>query len=391
MIVLLKIIELQLTTEVKMVYDYNKDELKNNLTLDQVSEYVAELGGEPQERNGILMCKTICHCGESHKLYYYPNTTLFKCYTDCSETFDIFELTRKVLSRERPKAREESDWNLPEAIEHVAQYFHFAPNVKTDEHLLTNAEDFKILEKYDRISNININTQEVELKVYEGGFLKNLPRPRIQPWIEEGITQEVMNNRGICYDPKNCGIVIPHYDIDGRLIGIRERTLVQDVADKYGKYRPAQIAGNLYNHPLSFNLYGLNWNKDNIRRMRKVFVFEGEKSVLKYASYFGEENDLSVAVCGSSFINYQAWLLINQGVEEIIICLDKQFKEVGDDEFKKLVRNLKQIHKKYGGFVTISYMFDKWGLLGYKDSPIDQGKETFLELYKRRVNLYNEI
>jgi hypothetical protein len=83
--------------------------------------------------------------------------------------------------------------------------------------------------------------------------------------------------------------------------------------------------------------------------------------------------------------------LINQGAEEIIICLDKQFQESGDDEFQKLVKNLKQIHKKYGSYVRISYMFDKWGLLGYKDSPIDQGKETFLELYKRRVNLYNEI
>ena len=97
---------------------------------------------------------------------------------------------------------------------------------------------------------------------------------------------------------------------------------------------------------------------------------------------------MSVAVCGSSFINYQAWLLINQGAEEIIVCLDKQFKELGDDEYKKLIKNLTNIHKKYGKYVTISYMFDKKNLLGYKDSPIDKGKEVFLQLYKDRVNLY---
>jgi len=375
-----------------MVYDYNKDEIKNSLSIEQVSEYVAELGGEPCEQNGILMCKTICHCGQSHKLYYYPNTTLFKCYTDCGgEAFDIFELTRKVMSREQPKAREDSDWNLPEAIEKVAQYFHFAPNVNTSEDLLSSADDFKILEKYDRINNIDINTQEVELKTYDGRFLKNLPRPKITPWLAEGISQEAMDAADICYDPKNCGIVIPHYDINGNLIGIRERTLIQEQAEKYGKYMPARIAGKMYNHPLSFNLYNLNLSKNNISQMRKAFVFEGEKSCLKYASYFGPENDLSVACCGSSFINYQAWLLINQGAEEIIICLDKQFKEIGDDEFKKLVRNLKQIHKKYGAFTKISYMFDKKGLIGYKDSPIDCGKEIFLELYKNRVNLYNEV
>ena len=107
-----------------------------------------------------------------------------------------------------------------------------------------------------------------------------------------------------------------------------------------------------------------------------------------YASYFGEENDISVACCGSSFIQYQAWLLIQLGVEEIIICFDKQFQEKGDDEFNKLVKNLKQIYKKYGMFVKISFCFDKWNYLGYKDSPIDKGPEVFMELYKRRVNLY---
>ena len=371
-----------------MKYEYDKDGLKNSLSIDQVKDFVAELGGEPEQRGNVLYCKTICHGGDSHKLYYYENTTLFKCYTDCGCSFDIFELTRKVMSREQPKAREDSEWNLPEAIDYVARYFHFAPNQKVDDDLLDTIEESRVFDKYDRIKDININTQQVELKTYEGGFLKNFPRPKIQPWIDEGISQEIMNKRGICYDPKNCGIIIPHYDINGNLVGIRERTMIQEQAEAYGKYMPAKIAGTMYNHPLSFNLYNLNWSKDNIKRMKKAFVFEGEKSSLKYASFFGEQNDLSVAICGSSFINYQAWLLINLGVEEIVIALDKQFKEKGDKEFEKLTRNLRNIYNKYGNYVTISFMFDKWDLLGYKDAPIDQGKDVFLELYKRRVNLY---
>ena len=122
----------------ELLYDYNKDEIKNSLTIEQVTEYVAELGGEPNPLPDIILCKTICHGGDSHKLYYYDNTKLFKCYTggcsaDGSDAFDIFELTRKVMSREQPKAREDSDWNLPEAIEKVAQYFHllkrFLPHI----------------------------------------------------------------------------------------------------------------------------------------------------------------------------------------------------------------------------------------------------------------------
>lgn len=364
------------------MYDYDKNFIKESLSIEQIRDIVSELGGEPEFQNGALVSRTICHGGQSKKLYYWDNTHLFKCFTDCGESFDIFELVRKVKSREL-----DCDYQLPQAIQYVAQYFGYAPTEKADEAPTSIDADLQYLENYDRINNIEISTQIVELKTYDGSFLKNLPHPKIQSWIREGITQEVMDYHDICYDPKNCGIVIPHYDIEHRLVGIRERTLIKE-NEIFGKYRPAKINKQLYNHPLSFNLYNIDNSKDNIRRVKKVFVFEGEKSCLLYSSYFGRENDISVACCGSNLIQYQAWLLINQGAEEIIVCFDKQFQEVNDDEFKKLIRNLKQIHKKYGMFTKISFCFDKWNLLGYKDSPIDRGPETFMELYKRRVNLY---
>ena len=86
-----------------------------------------------------------------------------------------------------------------------------------------------------------------------------------------------MDRRNICFDPKNYGIVIPHYDVNGRLIGIRERCLITEEAAIKGKYRPAYLNKQLYNHPLSFNLYNLNNSKDNIKRMKKAFVFEGKR------------------------------------------------------------------------------------------------------------------
>ena len=81
--------------------------------------------------------------------------------------------------------------------------------------------------------------------------------------------------------------------------------------------------------------------------MKKAYIWEGEKSCL-YASYFGIDNDISVACCGSSLIAYQVKLLLDLGVEEIIIGFDKQFQEFNDDEHKKLVKEFKNIHKKYG-------------------------------------------
>ena len=372
-----------------MTYEYDKDFIKSDLSLEQIEELLSELGGDPERKGDIIVSRTICHGGQSHKLYYYSNTSLFKCYTDCGgEAFDIFELIRKVMSREHPKQREDSDWNLPEAIDYIARKFGYSPKEQTFDTELAIKDDLKILNSYDRIKEINILTQEVKLKEYKGQVLKHLPHPRISIWEQEGIKKEVMENAEICYDPKNQGIVIPHYDINNRLIGIRERLLSEENIERYGKYRPAYIGGKMYNHPLSFSLYNLNHSKNNIKKMQKAFVFESEKSCLLYRSYFGEENDLSCAICGSSFINYQAWLLINQGAKEIIIALDKQFQEKGDSEFKKLVRNLKGIHNKYGKFITLSIIFDKNNLLDYKMSPIDKNKEIFIKLYKERINLY---
>lgn len=110
-----------------------------------------------------------------------------------------------------------------------------------------------------------------------------------------------------------------------------------------------------------------------------------EKSVLKYKTYFGLNNDISVACCGSNLSSHQVQLLLDCGVEEIIIAFDRQFKELGDDEFKHLKLNLLKARSKFKNYATISFMFDKTGLLGYKDSPIDDGKDIFLKLFKERI------
>jgi hypothetical protein len=54
---------------------YDKDEIKQQLTLQQVYDYVAELGGDPKYdvvQSDCFIARTICHnpAGEgSHKLY----------------------------------------------------------------------------------------------------------------------------------------------------------------------------------------------------------------------------------------------------------------------------------------------------------------------------------
>lgn len=376
---------------------FDKDEIKNNLTIEQVFELVAELGGEPVMSGSgtFFTSKTICHnvLGEgSRKLYYYDNTKLFQCYTDCAGSFDIFELVAKVKNisgetqpywtREGLKYR---SWNLIDAVPFVAVYFGIDGYEFDFEDIQKKLPDWELFSKYEkRQQKIEVPKQIVELKIYDDKILQHLPRPRILNWEREGILPEVSLARGIAYDPRTHGIVIPHYNIENQLVGIRERTLVKE-DEVYGKYKPAILNGVMYNHPLGFNLYNLNNSKEAIKVIKKVIVFEGEKSPLLYASYFGIENDITVATCGSNLLNNQIQLLLSLGVEEVIIAFDKQFQEIGDDEWKRLVKNLTQLHTKYGAYVQISYMFDKGDLLGYKESPIDRGPEIFLQMFNERV------
>ena len=95
--------------------------------------------------------------------------------------------------------------------------------------------------------------------------------------------------------------------------------------------------------------------------------------------------DISVACCGSNLTNYQFKLLLSLGVNEVSIAFDRQFKKVGDEEFKRWTKKLESINNKYKGFCRITFLFDKKGLLNYKDSPIDCGPDIFMKLYTERI------
>ena len=362
-----------------MEYKEFSEKVKNDLSIDQVCDLLASLGGDPQIKGDLIISRTICHGGHSHKLYYYDNTKLFKCYTDCLDSFDIFELIIKINKLNN------IDYSLPQAIRFITNYYGIVVETEISENQ-ENLQDWQILNKYDRSSSQEKEEKIVEMKFYDDKILQYLPHPRILNWEKEGITREVMEECGICYDPSYQGIVIPHYNIDGKLVGIRERTLIKE-NENNGKYKPAILNYKQYNHPLGFNLYNLNNSKENIKKIKKVFVFEGEKSCLLYRSYFGSDADISVAVCGSNLINYQVQLLLSLGVEEICIAFDKQFQEIGDDEWKRWTKKLKELNRKYSPLVQISFLFDKMNLLGYKDSPIDRGPEIFMQLFKERIVL----
>lgn len=364
---------------------YNKDDLKEQLDISNIYDLLSDLGGEPEYfGTDVLISQTICHNlpGDgSRKLYYYANTKLCRCYTACDSAFDIFELMIKVA-----KIQWDKDWELYDAMCYIAQYFGLAESQRSENQDPLELKDWAVLRRYENMAEKTVVVRPMpQLKAYNPIILTRFSYLPIASWEAEGISREVCNHALIGYYPGGEQITIPHFDINNRLVGIRGRFLAEEDAKRYGKYKPLTVNRQLYNHPLSANLYGLNKNQSNIKQSKTAIIFEGEKSVLKYSSYFGEDNNISVACCGSSLSSFQVKMLLDLGVQEIILAFDRQFQEIGDDEFKQLKKKLIAINKKYGLYLKISAIFDKEMITGYKDAPIDQGMETFKYLLKNRI------
>jgi hypothetical protein len=363
---------------------YNKDSLKAQLDVEQIYDLLVQLGGEPEYVDTGLISQTICHNppGEgSRKLYYYSNSHLFNCYSGCEEpSFDVFQLVIKAM-----KIQKNVDYELYDAMCYVAEYFGLAEATRPEER---NNEllDWDILKRHDYLHFQSFNAPKAQLREYNPSILLNFSYPRILNWEAEGIAKEVCRSNLIGYYPGKEQITIPHFDINNRLVGIRGRSLSEEEAERYGKYKPLKINGQLYNHPLSMNLYNLNKSKEAIKRAKAAIIFESEKSCLLSQTYY-KENDISVACCGSSISNYQIELLTGVGAEEIVIAFDRQFQEINsnDEEFQHLKKKLISFYKKYHNKVKITAIFDKNMITSYKASPIDEGFQTFEKLLQERI------
>ena len=360
---------------------FDKSKIKESLSTENIFDLLTEWGGDPEYTDFGILSTTICHNlpGDgSRKLYYYENSTLFKCYTGCDATFDIFELAMKVYD---VQFRKELDLN--EAVRYVAARFGLSGEHIVEEDV---PEDWKFLDNYDRLADIEVKDYTVCLKEFDPVILDRLNyNVQITPWLDEGIAQSVIEEARIGYYPGADMITIPHFDAAGRFVGLRGRALAQDDVERFGKYRPIKIMQQMYNHPLGMNLYNLDHSKENIKILGKAIIFESEKSCLLYRSYF--DSDISVACCGSNISIHQIHMLLEAGAKEIIVAFDRQFQELGDKEFKHLTTNLTKLHNKYKNDVQLSFIFDKKMITGYKASPIDEGKDKFLQLFKERIVL----
>jgi hypothetical protein len=191
-----------------------------------------------------------------------------------------------------------------------------------------------------------------KLPVFNHGAMDTFVTYYAPEWLNDGITKDAMDKFNIKYSISQHKIIIPHYDVDGDLVGIRGRALNEWEIENVGKYMPVRLEQTWYKHPLSMNLYGLYENKENIKKNRICYVFESEKSVMQFESF--NMPNCAVAVCGSQFNKFQMQLLLRHcHPEEVVICFDSEEKEGETKYFEKLSHKISHIDAKF-------YASDHW-------------------------------
>ena len=153
---------------------------------------------------------------------------------------------------------------------------------------------------------------------------------------------------------------------------------------------PLYLQNTGYKHQVGFNLYGLKENQDTIKRLKKVALFEAEKSILQVESYY-PNNNFSLGLCGSNVTYEQRDLILSLGVEEVIFCFDREYEEVESEEYYKYMEKIEKIIKKFTPYVNVYVVWDIDGVLGMKQSPSDNGKETLEYLLKNKQYVETEV
>lgn len=363
------------------LYLIDLNSLTKAITVKDVKDIMEMLDADfSQETDTEIKYRTICHCGNKHKLYFYKESMSFYCYSECGRIGSIIDLVNKV---------KEFD-NIYSSAEWICNKL----GISTFKEGSFGNKDIDA-PRIDDWSYINFlkGKQKMESKKHEFEILDEKILNMFQnfhplSWVEEdGITHEAMDTYEIKYCAWQERVVLPHRDKDGNLIGLRGRANSDD-AMMFGKYVPlltGNMSGKTYAHNLGNTLYGLHLNKDCIKRTRKILLMEAEKSIMQMASFFSIENNYSVAICGSNLTKAQIKLILELAPLEVIVGLDKQFEVLGDDECKQWEKKiLEKFIKPLSPYCKVSVLWDTDNLLDYKDSPSDKGKETFLKLMENR-------
>lgn len=338
-------------------------QVKEILNKQDIFDLLSSLDGDPKIVGNLIYSRTICHHGQKHKLVYFPDAKQFTCFTDCSCNFDIFSLVGKIYNLD-----------FASSFKYICGKF----NILTDNSFYSADQvDTTFIRKFRKKEDQHI-LEEIPKTLLNSYY--NLYH---NSWIKDGISMNTMKKFNIMFSIRENKIIIPHFDIDNRLLGIRGRALNQDEIDSGKKYMPVyNHKGGVLKHATGGNLYGVNVNKERIKEVKSVILLESEKGPMQLDSMNFCIPGLGVS--GSTLTFEQVKILQKLGIENVILGLDKEWENENEEKFYKHKIVSAFINKLYPYF-RISLLWDSNNLLDLKQSPTDKGTEVFNELFQKRI------
>ncbi len=216
--------------------------------------------------------------------------------------------------------------------------------------------------------------RDIEMKILPERVMDKFiwSQEKLDIWIQEGISVEILKEYGVMYDPLTDRIVYPIRNINGEIVNVGYRTLDQNYKEKgLRKYSYMQDWGGGMQV-----IYGLDKALQAVKKTGYFILFEGAKSVLKAASW----GIFNTGAALTSHLNaHQMRILLstcNLDNVAVIFAFDKDIN-IADD---KNIRKLKN-------YLNVYYLKDTTGLLDEKDSPVDKGLEVFKELCRNKIPL----
>lgn len=357
----------------KQFSNFINEVLYEKLTTQDYHNIMRKLGAT---YNGSRF-NTICHNinGGKYNLAFNENDKYFTCFSECGCSYSLLSLVKKrrELTGEPCSTYRSMKW----ICEQCGIDFNFKEEVKEVNNNIYNWQNLLRYTKEHKCS---------ENKIYSNFILSELEDCCYTPWIKEGITEEIQEKYQIKWYNRTQQVVIPVRNINGDLVGMHSRNTNPDLIANGMKYIPLRMLnGDEYKFQMGLELFGLNYNKINIEKSKQVILLESPKSVMQ-ADGFNMPN-ICVGMFGMNFSIQKLKLLLNLGVENFVIALDRQYDVMRGREWEKYQTKVNRIIdtvKPYAKEISVIYDSDMDRLLDYKDSPTDKGEDIFKRLFEER-------
>ena len=343
--------------------------IKDQITDDDIIALMDSMGIPLVSANSqYQLYPSACHHSDwerhKNKLYYYVQSQRWHCYS-CSGDWDTIGLVQHLRK-----------CTFNQAVDYICHTL----NINATEVVQDDIRDPWQRDLRRWLPNADID-EPAELTAYDPAILSAFDHLYPTEWLEYGITRDSMDKFGIGWYARQACISIPVVQ-NGQLVGVRGRYTRQQDVDK-GKYRPiAMLDGTVLKFSTNQCLYGLDQNKSDIEKCRQVLLFESEKSILKADSWHIHN---ALAVFGSNISKRHIEMLLELGVNDVVLCMDSDYRQVGDDDFKFFVAKMRKLAGKLRGYFNVSIIYNNQGYDGYKYSPVDFDRWQFDKLYESRV------